>query len=196
MKRKFLLIALILVAIVSCKKDNTTTTPAVTHVVGDKFGGGIVIYILKSGDLGYDPNVQHGLIVAPSDQTGTNLMRWYNGSYTTTGATGSAIGTGKTNTNTIIAKQGAGSYAAMLCHNLTLGGFNDWYLPSLYELRVIYWNVSIVSGIATGGYYWTSTEDDTAYTNAYQMILSQGGGGHTMSDDKAMQCSVRAVRSF
>jgi len=59
------------------------------------------------------------LIAAQTDQS--TGIQWYNGSYITTGARGTVVGTGLANTRKIIKAQGAGSYAAKLCDELVIG---------------------------------------------------------------------------
>jgi hypothetical protein len=156
--------------------------------VGDSYGGGIVAYIFQSGDPGYDPNVQHGLIAATADQS--TGIQWYNGSYVATGATGTAIGTGQANTTAIVIVQGAGSYAAQLCNDLTEGGYNDWFLPSKDELDKLYINRVAIGGFA-GGYFWSSSESYAKYAWAQGL-----GSGDQSNNHKASTGRVRAVRAF
>jgi len=114
--------------------------------LGSFYGGGVVFYLLRNGDPGYDANVIHGLIVSLEDQS--TGIRWNNGSDITTGATASGlvsgggssyflnITAGATNTDAIIASQGAStSYAAGLARAYRGGGYTDWYLPSWYEMK-------------------------------------------------------------
>jgi hypothetical protein len=156
--------------------------------IGDNYGGGIIAYILVSGDPGYVAGQTHGLIAAPSDQS-TGIV-WWNGSYITTGATGTATGTGAANTTAIVASQGAGSYAAKLCDDLVLNGYSDWYLPSRDELNKLYLNKRAVGGFATY-FYWSSSED-YAYYAWYQYF----GVGSQYFDIKFNYFHVRAVRAF
>ena len=163
----------------------------VTPSVGASYGGGKLAYILVSGDPGYSSTTVHGLIAATSDQSTAAL--WYNGTYTVTGATGTAVGSGLSNTMAIIANQGAGSYAAQLCHAYTGGGYTDWYLPSKDELNKLYINQTAIGGFASGSYcyYWSSSEDSYGsavgqlFFNGYQAYLS-----------KSSPTYVRAVRAF
>ena len=83
-------------------------------------GGGIVFY-----DKGSSSNGWRYLEAAPSDQSAG--IQWYEETYVTTGANGTAVGTGAQNTATIVAVQGAGSNAAELCDSLVLGGCSDWF---------------------------------------------------------------------
>jgi len=181
-----ILTGFILVLSNGCKK-NDDNNPA-TLVIGQSYQGGIIAYILQTGDPGYDAKVQHGLIAAPIDQS-TGII-WYNGSNTITGATAMALGTGNDNTQTIVASQGAGNYAAKLCYDLVLGGYSDWFLPSKDELNKLYLNRISIGGFADGS-YWSSTE--LTYSNSDCQNFHNGDQSNL---DKDTPYRIRAIRTF
>ena len=166
-----------------------TCIVTVNPAVGDSYGGGKVAYIFQSGDPGYDANVQHGLIAATDDQS--TGIQWYNGSYVSTGATGTAIGTGQANTTAIVTAQGTGSYAAQLCNDLTVGGYTDWFLPSKDELNKLYINKVAIGGFADYA-YWSSSEYGTH--TAWSQNFETGPQYYLSSKSTALR--VRAVRAF
>jgi len=161
--------------------------------IGDSYQGGKVFYILQSGDPGYVSGETHGLIAATADQS--TGIQWYNGSYVTTGATGTALGTGSTNTTAIITSQGnTGTYAAKLCRDYAGGGYNDWYLPAKDELNLLFSKKAEVGGFAgSNSYYWSSTEYLDSGNFAWFEDFTSGGQS---ANYKSGLFYVRAIRAF
>jgi len=113
------------------------------------------------------------------------------------GATGMEIGTGQSNTTTIVTwlnSQSETGCAAQLCDALVYGGYSDWFLPSIYELFAMYTNLHCfgVGRFADAG-YWTSSEydADTALEASFQHEEFPVFDIH-----KYNTYQVRAVRAF
>ncbi|MEP5610841.1 MAG: hypothetical protein ABJP45_01265 [Cyclobacteriaceae bacterium] len=156
--------------------------------VGDDYEGGKIAYILESGDPGYDANVQHGFIAAPSDQS--EGIQW-SITFTETGITDQTLGAGQANTTAIVENQGAGSYAAQVCDDLVIDTYDDWYLPSLNELTKLYLAKDAIGGFAVA-FYWSSSESG-AISAWVQSFNSNSQSSATKNDT---QPRVRAIRSF
>jgi hypothetical protein len=148
------------------------------HYLGELFNGGIIYYLYKGSD-----GLEHGLIVALSESTaawqttGTlvNANRTEDGAYNTSLMTGSP----------------AATYAG-------LG--SGWYLPSIDELGLLYYNrYSAQKGLRAGGNillsfmstYWSSTEYSAAAAFYFQFFY-----GHADFSNKPNICNVRAIRAF
>jgi hypothetical protein len=169
---------------------------AAPHSIGDTYGGGIIAYILQLGDPGYSPTVQHGLIVASSNQGGGG---WCNcptsSSAILTNVKGTALGTGLSNTNAIIAIQGANTdHAAGIARAYNGGGYNDWYLPSEDELQKLYLNKATFNMLNDG--FWSSTEASQSKARFKWFGAANQTNNVWENVNKDDGYSVRAIRSF
>ena len=157
------------------------TASGAALVLGEAYGGGTVACLDGAPYL--------NLIAATADNS--TGIRWYNGSYTTTGATSDSDGL--TNTNTIVTSQGTviTSYAAGLCQQYTGGGYNDWFLPAQNQLNCLYTNKTVVGWFSTTGFYWSSTE--IGIDDAYAEIFANGSQA---DGSKENTYRVRCVRAL
>lgn len=146
--------------------------------VGQNYGGGIIFYVDASG--------QHGLIASTADLSDGAI--W--GCLDTEIITGTGIGDGQSNTETINASCPDPNIAAGLCDNSTENGYNDWFLPSLDELNQLFLQKVVVGGFIDG-IYWTSsswTYDMAAYQDFSNGIQAE--------DSRGFGYRVRAIRAF
>jgi hypothetical protein len=164
--------------------------PVISSLIGKNFEGGVIFYVDSTG--------QHGLIVTSTDlSTG---IKWCNNcdvdSVRTT-ASGYAIGTGAANTVKIVTQFKQGEYAAKLCSDLVLNGYDDWFLPSGGELQEIF-NRRDKLGAFTEGWYWSSTDlggDPKAYY-ARNIHFPEGTVKLNGNMLKGSTNRVRAIRAF
>lgn len=85
------------------------------------------------------------------------------GGYTQIGAAVRSENDGAANTKAIVAAVGNNAgfdnkpYAASLCGALKANGFEDWYLPSVNELKGLFASLKAI-GLGEKNTYWSSTE--------------------------------------
>jgi len=170
-----------------------TVTYELLYAVGDTGpGGGKVFY-----DKGSKSDGWRYLEAAPAD---LGRCEWYSEFMdSTTGPTGTAIGTGSSNTAAMTIDAGASDLhpAAAACKASTIGGKSDWFLPSLEELTALYTALANTSekcdanGFSAWDSYWSSTQKDSMF--AWELGFNSGTARDEM---KAMSCYVRPVRAF
>ncbi len=166
--------------------NNVLSIGKPTFYLGQDTLGGIVFYIYVDS-IG----IQHGLIINKNSQTSQKY--WQQTSQTNTGANRTWDGAYNT---PLMTNSGAATYV----NELTDGDFNDWYLPSIDELSLLWHNRFHInkamynagaSFIFLMGTHWSSTESNNFY--AYYFDLTTGSAVYEL---KEKQHYIRAIRAF
>jgi hypothetical protein len=73
--------------------------------------------------------------------------------------------------------------------------YGDWYLPSIYELGILYANLSLISGSGFNAShdYWSSTEVNQGY--AYYFKSSDAGSTTSWSNNSELKYVI-PIRQF
>jgi hypothetical protein len=182
------------------------------HLWANRGTGEMTVWLSKdeyaAGDIGpaggyiFYVNPNHAadgwryLEAAPLDQS--MGARWGCFRRAITGARGTAIGTGRQNTQEMLAACDEPATAAALCATYRLNGVGGWFLPSRDELAALYRNLT-AAGVAfpigaapDNVSYWTSSQDTADM--ASHIDFADGGRQHY--DDKDFPRRVRAIRAF
>lgn len=177
------------------------------HYIGELYGGGVVVDVWKEGD-------EEKVLIASTenlnstngqyDPTGDFFCQWILGNTGAFPNIGFLIGTesssmynGAKNTNAIIAVSATAGSAALVCSQYRGGGYEDWYLPSYYELLAIRNQESIISkvlktdSIDPNDYYWSSTE---IKSDSAAAMSSPGDQSNILALRKINGARIRAVR--
>jgi len=160
--------------------------------VGDIHEGGYIFYLDGTGC--------HGLVANLTEQSQGYPYASSPGYALTTKAYYSGPHGGKFNDKMIITTYPSGMLlAAGFCEDLISNGFDDWYMPSKYELRMMYLNIgpgapppnTNIAGFSATNYYWSSTEEnaDLAWCHHFSANIPE-----TLV--KANAFHLRAIRSF
>jgi hypothetical protein len=169
----------------------------VSYTIGDIGPGGGKIFITPStvgNSTGkYFETAPVATEVSITWATGSNQ------SIAVSGADGTAIGTGAQNTIDIVAQSGnvAATSAAVYCSELDFGGYSDWFMPSLGELRELHSSKNII-GDFDNFTYWSSSEVDaaTAWTKVFFPSEHPDDGLEQSDSTKDGGPKVRPIRSF
>jgi len=177
-----------------------------THYVGELYGGGIVVGVWKEN------GVEHGLIASSTDISARRAWTSWNGVFTF-GNNAKSPDDGQNNTSVLAAADP--NCVAAVCQNYTGGGYNDWYLPSVWEMRMVSNAFPLLTNILGdghayesdnssysefAGHYWTSTIAEH-FSNSRIYVLDVFGNGDLIFSASNAPTSlswgkVRAVRRF
>ena len=152
--------------------------------IGDTGPGGGIVYITPSTPGNTTGNYYE---VAPMETT-ASWWSWCDNISATTGAVGTTIGTGMSNTT--IADKLCTSGAIQIAVDYVNNGKTDWFLPSKEELLQMYNHRGYLGGFTTN-WYWSSTD-----ANAYYPADSDADYGSQTNYFMPTHNRVLPVRAF
>lgn len=160
-------------------------------------------------EFGYD-RIVFGLYRKSYD--GDNLFVNGTEEYNEKNCTGTAIGTGKRNTELLVRAIGSSAYsesegsnqvsayAAKLCYDLVYNGYDDWFLPSRDELNLIYTYLEEVEEADLGDYpigtYWSSSENSNNVKFVWTQEFFDGYQNSKCGRFIVNSLRVRPIRAF
>ena len=160
--------------------------------IGQLINGGYIFYNDTNNGISY---------VASEDYVGDGQWGCYN--IAVNGSDGHEIGDGQQNTLDILAANCVNSTSAAVIANSYSNGFDDWYLPSLNELELIYNNLFLsgivnydIADINVNNWYWSSTESSINEAGAATNINFNDGFIAYGNNKNSNNGGVIAVRSF
>ena len=172
----------------------TASVPSSGHYIGETFAGGIVFYLDSTGN--------HGEVISANNVTYNGAVNFYWGcSGTFITGTDTAFGTGLANTAAIVANCPDTATAAYTCTRINIGGYADWYLPSLDEWTRI-GNALFPLGV---GNFWVGSSLPWSYVPMWSTWLTSSqidentvylNPGFYTNGDKYDYYAIRAVRKF
>jgi len=175
---------------VSCATGGGAAGTCVVGATGP--GGGIVFYVNEANATG-----SRYMEAATADLAGTHVWCPLPGSLITgvetiTVASASVIGSGKTNTDLMVAGGACTSGAAVSAraYGTATAPAGSWFLPSLSELNALYGQRDVVGGFAAVD-YWSSSQFDAPF--AWFQNFDRGTQSNGFKDNLM---HVRPVRAF
>lgn len=170
---RYLVAFVLLFSLFSCAKSK--------HKIGDMYKGG---YIFKINMWG------KGLCAAPTDKKGG--LKWGCYGSLIDGADGEDVGDGEQNTKDIVDMCEEIS-AAKYCDEYEVEGYDDWYLPSIGELELMYSQL-YANGLGgfSSGKYWSSTENFSLGAWHFNFGTAERGN----NEHKGTALTFRPIRSF
>lgn len=142
--------------------------------------GGILIQL--------SPDKLHGMEISPEDLP---AAAWGCKGTSIPAAENLPTGFGDDNTLAIIAACDTIN-AASTCANYSLNGYDDWYLPSAYELHYAFQNYFIKEDMWPFYSYFSSSQYDA--NNAW--LVSLHDGKFTYTSKSSVYPKIRAIRYF